>query len=92
MNGIDAVAIATGQDWRAIESGAHSYATITGKYQPLTTYEVVSEKNNQHETEEFLKGRIELPISIGTKGGAIQSSPAYAQNLSLLGFPTTKEL
>lgn len=78
MNGVDAVAIATGQDWRAIESGAHSYASISGKYQPLTSYKVVSEKNKNLEEEQFLKGRIEMPIAIGTKGGAIQSSPSYA--------------
>lgn len=40
MNGIDAVAIALGQDWRAIEAAAHSYASITGKYKPLTNYKI----------------------------------------------------
>ena len=62
MNGVDAVAIALGQDWRAIESAAHSYAAITGRYKPMTTYEIDGD---------LFKGRLEIPISVGTKGGAI---------------------
>ena len=62
MNGIDAVAIALGQDWRAIESAAHSYAAIKGRYSPLSDYKVV---------DGVFQGRLELPISVGTKGGAI---------------------
>ena len=57
MNGIDAVALALGQDWRAIESAAHSYASIGGRYIPLTSYWI--EGKNFH-------GRIEMPISVGT--------------------------
>jgi len=72
MNGIDAVAIALGQDWRAIESSAHSYASITGKYQPLTSYKV---ENG------LLKAKIELPIAVGTKGGALSSNPGYINTL-----------
>lgn len=68
MNGIDAVAIALGQDWRAIESAAHSYASIGGRYVPLTSYKI--------EGEDF-KGRLELPIAVGTKGGAIETNPSY---------------
>lgn len=64
MNGVDAVALALGQDWRAIESAAHSFASITGKYLPLTKYHI-------DELQQLFKGRIEMPIAVGTKGGAI---------------------
>lgn len=72
MNGIDAVAIALGQDWRAIESSAHSFASIKGRYMPLTTYKV---------EDGLLKAKIELPIAVGTKGGAISSNPGYINTL-----------
>jgi len=62
MNGIDAVVIATGNDFRAIEAGAHTYASITGKCQPLTRWE----KNRDRD----LVGTIELPIAVGIVGGA----------------------
>lgn len=68
MNGIDAVAIALGQDWRAIESAAHSFAATSGKYGPLSDYKVV---------DGVLEGQIELPIAVGTKGGAISTNPSY---------------
>ena len=68
MNGVDAVAIALGQDWRAIESAAHSFASLNGRYKPLADYKIVDGK--------FI-GRIELPISVGTKGGAITTNPSY---------------
>ena len=83
MNGIDAVALATGQDWRAIESAAHSYASISGRYLPLTHYWISDSK---------LHGRIELPISVGSKGGAIKSNPSYLNTLMLLGDPNAEQL
>ena len=57
MNGIDAVAVALGQDWRAIESAAHSYASIDGKYVPLTQYSI---------KDGTFYGSIEMPISVGS--------------------------
>ena len=72
MNGIDAVAIALGQDWRAIESAAHSYAAINGRYMPLSSYKI--EKG-------LFKGKIEIPIAVGAKGGAISSNPSYINTL-----------
>ena len=72
MNGIDAVAIALGQDWRAIESSAHSYASIKGKYMPLSSYKI---------EDGLLKGKIEIPIAVGTKGGAISTNPGYINTL-----------
>lgn len=83
MNGIDAVAVALGQDWRAIESAAHSYASISGRYLPLTQYEIQGDD---------LIGRIELPISVGTQGGAIKSNPSYSNALKILDYPNAVEL
>eukprot|EP00352_Strombidinopsis_acuminata_P007099 CAMPEP_0176362478 /NCGR_PEP_ID=MMETSP0126-20121128/18462_1 /TAXON_ID=141414 ORGANISM="Strombidinopsis acuminatum, Strain SPMC142" /NCGR_SAMPLE_ID=MMETSP0126 /ASSEMBLY_ACC=CAM_ASM_000229 /LENGTH=72 /DNA_ID=CAMNT_0017718423 /DNA_START=2508 /DNA_END=2726 /DNA_ORIENTATION=- len=68
MNGIDAVALALGQDWRAIESAAHSYAAISGKYKPMTKYQIDGD---------MFRGQLEIPISVGTKGGAISTNPSY---------------
>lgn len=66
LNGMDGVCMATGQDWRAVESAAHVHASITGKYQPLSRYEIIERKGVQ-----YFKGTLELPISVGTVGGAL---------------------
>lgn len=87
MNGIDAVALATGQDWRAVESGAHAFASI-GRYKPLTMYRIVKDSDGV----EYLQGRLEIPISVGTRGGATHSNPLYIQNLQLLRNPTSSQL
>lgn len=83
MNGISAVVIATGNDFRAIEAGAHSYAALRG-YKPLTTYEV-DEKGD-------LVGTIELPIAVGTIGGATKVNPLAKLSLKILGISTAEEL
>ncbi len=62
LNGIDAVALATGQDWRAIEAGAHAYAARSGRYTSLSTWSLDGEGN--------LVGRLELPLAVGIVGGA----------------------
>jgi degradative hydroxymethylglutaryl-CoA reductase len=85
MNGIDAVAVALGQDWRAIEAAAHSYASFNGRYAPLTKYRISKDGLN-------FEGRIEMPLSVGTKGGAIESNPSYLNTHSILGFPSSVEL
>ncbi len=84
MNGIDAVAIATGNDWRAIEAGAHAYASITGKYLPLTKWEKTNEGN--------LRGEICLPLALGLVGGATKTHPIAQLSLKILGVKTAKEL
>ncbi|MCS7285762.1 MAG: hydroxymethylglutaryl-CoA reductase, degradative [Anaerolineae bacterium] len=84
MNGIDAVAIATGNDWRALEAGAHAYAVRNGQYGPLTTW-----KQNE---EGDLEGFIELPIAVGTVGGATRVHPVAKLCLKILGVETAKEL
>jgi len=84
MNGIDAVVIATGNDFRAVEAGAHAYASISGKYKPLTKY--YKDKNGN------LVGEIELPIAVGTVGGATRTKPEAKVALKILGVKTAKEL
>ncbi len=84
MNGIDAVVIATGNDFRAIESGAHSYAAITGRYRPLTTWEKNGEGN--------LVGTIEIPMAVGLVGGATKVHPTARANVKLLGVKSAQEL
>ena len=84
MNGIDAVALATGNDWRAIEAGAHAYAARHGRYSSLTQWSKDDEGN--------LRGRIELPMKVGIVGGPLESNPGVAMNLRLLGVKSATEL
>ncbi len=83
MNGISALMVATGNDFRAIEAGAHSYAAIGG-YKPLTTYEVDKKGN--------LVGTIEVPMAAGTIGGATKVNPIARVCLKILGVSTAEEL
>ena len=83
MNGVDAVAIATGNDWRAVEAGAHSFAAMGG-YHPLTKY-YKDEKGN-------LVGEIELPLAVGTVGGAININPLAQVGQKILGAGGAQEL
>ncbi len=84
MNGIIPVVIATGNDTRAIESGAHSYASLTGQYKPLTTWE----KNRDGD----LVGTIEIPMAVGLVGGATKIHPAAKVAVKMLGVKTAAEL
>ncbi len=84
MNGIDAVAIATGNDWRAIEAAAHAYASTTGSYQPLTRWSTDADGN--------LVGEIALPLKVGTVGGQVQSNPAIGIAYDILGTRSAREL
>lgn len=84
MNGIIAAVLATGNDHRAIEAGAHAYACRSGRYMPLTTWE----KNRQGD----LVGTIELPMAVGTVGGVTKSSPLFQVALKILGVKTSREL
>ena len=83
MNGIDPVAIATGQDWRAIEAGAHAWAARDGQYRSLTTWKVI---------DGVLHGSIEMPMQVGTVGGTLKTHPTVAANLKILGNPRAREL
>ncbi|MCD1296248.1 hydroxymethylglutaryl-CoA reductase, degradative [Methanocella sp. CWC-04] len=84
MNGITAVTLATGNDTRAIEAGAHAYAAITGTYRPLTRYE----KNANGD----LVATIELPLAVGLVGGATASHPTARANVKITGVKTATEL
>lgn len=84
MNGIIAVALATAQDHRAIEAGAHAYACRTGVYKPLSRWEV--------DEEGFLNGYLELPLQVGVVGGATRVHPVAKIALKILGVKTAKEL
>ena len=84
MNGVDAVALATGNDWRAIEAGAHAYAAHSGAYHPLTHWE----RNASGD----LVGSIELPVAAGIIGGATQVHPKARLSLKILGTQTGREL
>ncbi len=84
MNGIIAVALATAQDHRAIEAGAHAYAARTGVYKPLSYWEL--------DEEGYLVGSIELPLQVGIVGGATKVHPISRIALRILGVKTAKEL
>jgi hydroxymethylglutaryl-CoA reductase len=84
LNGIDAVAIATGNDWRAIEAGAHAWAARGGRYGPLSTWKL--------DAEGTLHGRIELPMQVGTVGGPIKVHPTVQSNLKLAGVAGAADL
>ena len=83
-NGMDAVCIATGNDWRALEAGAHAYAARSGQYRSLTHW-YADEKGN-------LRGEIELPIAVGTVGGATQVHPSAKVAMKILGTKSAKTL
>lgn len=91
FNGIDAVAIATGNDWRAIEAGAHAYAARDGQYRALTEWRV-SYEAEQAPGEPVLVGRIELPLAVGTVGGATRAHPTARVALKVLGVTGAREL
>ena len=84
MNGIDAVAIATGNDWRAIEAGAHAYAGIDGQYRPLSSWSVGSGGE--------LVGEIRVPLKVGTVGGTLAANPAAALGLRIAGVDSAADL
>src|SRR5947208_14022033 len=85
MNGVDAVVVATGNDWRAIESGAHAYAAgKSGGYRSLTTWE--------RDANGDLVGTIELPMAVGLVGGATAVHPRGKADVRLLGVKGDQEL
>lgn len=84
MNGIDAVALATGNDWRAIEAGAHAYAASSGRYGPLAVWQVADNGS--------LQGEIKMPLRVATVGGTLQVNKAAALALQLIGAESSREL
>jgi hydroxymethylglutaryl-CoA reductase len=84
MNGVDSVVIATGNDWRAIEAGAHAYAAHSGRYTSLSTWGQDAEGN--------LVGTLEMPMAVGIVGGATRVHPAAQAVVKLMGVKTANEL
>lgn len=83
LNGIDPILIATGNDWRAVESGVHAYASRSGKYQPITDWKMEGSD---------LVGRIEIPLAVGTVGGVTRLHPTASVALKMLGVEHADEL
>jgi hydroxymethylglutaryl-CoA reductase len=107
LNGIDAVALATGNDWRAVEAGAHAWAARDGPYRALTDWRVVAEadmprlrtplQTNTPPAWLTLKwpalyGRLELPLAVGTVGGATRAHPQAQVALKILGVDGARQL
>jgi hydroxymethylglutaryl-CoA reductase len=84
MNGVDPVLIATGNDWRAVEAGAHAFAARSGRYTSLSTWSVDSSGD--------LAGTLEMPLAIGTVGGATRVHPGAQASLRLMGVDSAAEL
>lgn len=83
MNGIDAVAVACGQDWRAIEAGAHAWAARDGQYGPLARW---------WRADGWLHGELDMPMAVGTVGGPTRLHPVVKANLRMLGVEGAREL
>ena len=90
FNGIDAIALATGNDWRAIEAGAHAYAARDGHYRALTDWHVIHDQANQQAP--LLSGRLELPLAVGIVGGATRAHPVAQVALKILNIQSAREL
>jgi len=84
MNGVDAVVVATGNDWRAIEAGAHAFAARTGRYAPLCTWRV-SDRG-------ALEGTLEMPLAVGTVGGPARVHAAARLGMRTVGASSAQEL
>ncbi len=84
MNGVDAVVLATGNDWRAIEAGAHAYAARGGRYTSLSSW--------TRDTNGDLVGTLEMPLAVGTVGGATRVHPTAQVALKILGVERAQEL
>ncbi|MBS1249728.1 MAG: 3-hydroxy-3-methylglutaryl-coenzyme A reductase [Chloroflexi bacterium] len=84
LNGVDAVVLATGNDWRAVEAGAHAYAARDGRYRSLSTWDIGDEGN--------LVGRLEIPLAVGIVGGATKTHPVARASLKMLDVSTARQL
>ena len=84
MNGIDALAVATGNDWRAIEAGAHAFAAHAGAYRSLTSWTLAANGD--------LQGTLTIPLKVGTVGGSLSSNPGARIGLRIAGVGTAREL
>jgi hydroxymethylglutaryl-CoA reductase len=83
MNGVDAVVIATGNDWRAVEAGAHAFAARSGRYSPLSIW---------RRDGDALTGVLELPLALGTVGGTLRVHPSARLSLQIMGVTSASDL
>jgi hydroxymethylglutaryl-CoA reductase len=83
MNGVDAVVIATGNDWRGVEAGAHAFACVSGRYRPLATW-----RNEGGD----LAGQLEMPMAVGTVGGTLHAHAGARLAQRILGVTDAKTL
>ncbi len=83
MNGVDSVVLATGNDWRAVEAGAHAFAARSGQYRSLSTWTV---------EDDGLHGRLELPMQVGVVGGVTRLHPLARFSLRLMGIDRAQDL
>lgn len=88
MNGVDAVCIATGNDWRAVEAGAHAFAARSGRYKPLATWQRTIDERG----EPALAGQLEMPLALGSVGGTLRVHPAARLALHLLGAKSAAQV
>jgi hydroxymethylglutaryl-CoA reductase len=89
MNGVDAVLVATGQDWRAVEAGAHAYAARSGAYRPLAVWRDVPGGPGRSGR---IEGELVLPMAVGTVGGALHVHPGAQLALDLAGAHSADRL
>jgi hydroxymethylglutaryl-CoA reductase len=87
MNGVDAVVIATGNDWRGVEAGAHAYAAVSGRYRPLATWRV-----GEGAVAGVLVGQLEMPMAVGTVGGTLRAHAGARLAQRLLGVTSATTL
>jgi hydroxymethylglutaryl-CoA reductase len=83
MNGVDAVVLATGNDWRGVEAGAHAFAAAAGRYRPLAVWGAEGDD---------LVGRLEMPMAVGTVGGTLHAHAGARLALRLLGVSDARTL
>lgn len=83
MNGVDAVALAMGQDWRSIEAGAHAFAAVTGAYKPLVVW---------RRTESGIRGELDMPLAVGIIGGSTRVHRGVRAGFELMGVKSAGEL
>jgi hydroxymethylglutaryl-CoA reductase len=86
MNGVDAVVIATGNDWRGVEAGAHAFAAASGRYRPLATWRQSEDGGGD------LLGSLEMPMAVGTVGGTLQAHAGARLAQRLLGVTSATTL
>jgi len=98
MNGVDAVVIATGNDWRSVEAGAHAFAAASGRYRPLAVWSAATpirtgvEGSDDVNRPDDLVGRLEMPMAVGTVGGTLQAHAGARLAQRLLGVTSATTL